>query len=606
VATDATIKTPDSVSLIRLMIPYLGKHRVLLAIGIAGTVFGALVSFSIGLAIKQVVDGVPADAKEGYEFLNNALLIALTIIVLWSLIGFVSSYSLAKMANRVISDLRHDVFSSLVGQRVSYLERHPSGELQTRMIADTGIVGGFSSQQIPRIVTASISVIAGTAGALFISVRLTLIVLAFMPLVFLPILVWGRKLRDFGAETQKRTADLGKATGEVFRGIKVVHVYNKEAREGSKFRELADALATTIVRASRLQMAMSTTVSTVATGAFLVLLWTAARSIYSGVMTVGELLAFAYFNSLIVQSAGTFFGLAAALKQSTGAAQRVMEYLSVEDHPWPRTTKSVAISGAIEFRNIHFKYPARPQIEVLRDVSFVVEAGTNLVIVGPSGAGKSALFELLLGLYSPDAGTILIDGIDCREFGRDQLRSAIGYVPQKESLRSGTVFDNIVYGTNAADEAKVVEAAKVACAHDFIMQLPQGYQTDLGEVAARLSGGQKQRISLARALIREPKILLLDEDKSALDADSERRVSDSVGKWAASRGATVISIAHRLPSMGRARVLVVDGGVIAGYGSHTEMLSGCDTYQTLASSHTGEGRTTTHEERMPSHVVAAN
>lgn len=607
-ATTTTTKTGENMSVVRLLMPYVGKHRVLLAVGTAGTVVGALVSFSIGLAIKYVVDGVPDDAREGYAFLNNVLLVALTAVVLSSAIGFITGYSLVKVATRIVRDLQYNVFSSLVGQRISYLERHASGELQTRMISDTGIVGGFSTQQVPKIVTASISVIAGTVGALFISVKLTLIVLAFLPFVFLPILLWGRKLREFGVLVHQKIAELGKATGETFRSIKVVHVYNKEAQESTRFRQLADAVATTVVRSTRLQMGMTTLVSLMATIALLFLLWTAARGIYSGVWTVGELMSFAYFNGLIVQSAGAFFGFVASLKQTTGAAQRIMEYLAVEEHPWPRSTKRVSIRGAIELRNVHFRYPARPQIDVLKGVSLVVEAGTNVVIVGPSGAGKSALFELLLGLYSPDAGTILIDGGDCRELGRDQLRSFIGYVPQKESLLSGTVFDNIAYGTSAADEAKVVEAAKVACAHEFILQLPQGYQTDLGEVAARLSGGERQRISLARALIREPRILLLDEDKSALDADSERRVSDSVRKWAASHGATVVSIAHRLSSIGRAdRIVVVEGGVIAGSGSHAELLRSCEAYRNMIAGNPGDSAPApaTHEERMPAVTIAA-
>jgi ATP-binding cassette, subfamily B, bacterial len=316
--------------------------------------------------------------------------------------------------------------------------------------------------------------------------------------------------------------------------------------------------------------------------------------------------AFGYFNGLIVSSASYFFGFVAALKQTTGSAERIMEYLSLEANPAPAIAGPVAIKGAIEFRDVHFRYPARPETDVLRGISFRIEAGTNTVIVGPSGAGKSTLFELLLGLYSPDAGTILVDGYDCRALGRDQLRSSVGYVPQKESLVSGTVFANILYGTSSAGEARVVEAAKVACIHDFILQLPQGYQTDLGEVAGRLSGGERQRISLARALIREPRILLLDEDKSALDADSARRVSDSVRKWAAARGVTVISIAHRLSSIGRAdRILVVHRGMVAGYGSHAELLRNCETYQSLVSSYSREGGAPALEERIPDLAISA-
>ena len=596
----------ESLSIIKLLKPYVGRHRALLAVGVVGTVIGALVSFSIGLAIKHFIDSVPPDTQEAYRVLNKALLVALTVVTLSVMIGFSTTYSLVKVAMRVIRDLRVDVFSSLIGQRVSYLEQHPSGELQTRIIADTDIVGGFSTQQVPKIVTASISVIAGTVGALFISRWLTLIVLAILPFVFLPALVWAGRLRNYGAQIQQRTAELGKETGEIFRNIKLVHVYNTEAQERSRFRELAGAVATTVVRAARLQTALSTSVGLMAMVALLFLLWTAARDIYSGILTLGQLLSFAYFNILIIQSVGAFFDFVTSLKQTTGAAQRIMGYLAAEDHPWPRSASPVCISGAIEFRDVHFNYPARPQIDVVKGISFVVEAGANTVIVGPSGAGKSALFELLLGLYSPNAGDILIDGRHSREFGHGQLCSFVGYVPQKETLRSGTVFDNIIYGARAADEAKVVKAAELACAHEFIVQLPQGYQTDLGEVAARLSGGERQRISLARALIREPKILLLDEDKSALDAESERRVSDSVRKWAASHGATVISIAHRLSSIGPTdRILVMDNGVLVGHGNHSGLLRNCETYRNLVFRDSGESASATHEERIPALVTPA-
>ena len=604
--TRSTPHDGQSMRVVRLMLPYLGKRPILLAFGIVGTIVNVVVSLLIGFAIQRVVDGVPAGAEEGHAYLNTVLLVALTVIVVSTLINFVTGYSLLKMFMGVVRDLRDKVFSSLIGQRISYLERHPSGELQTRMIADTNIVAGFATGQLPKIVTASISVIAGTIGALFISVDLTLIVLLAMPLVFLPILVWGNRLREYGAEIQRRTAELGAVTGEAFRSIKVVHVHNMEAQESSKFCRMSDGLASTGVRASRLQMIITMSVNLIATCALLVLLWTAARTIYAGALTIGALMAFAYFNGLILQSTSAFFTFTASLRQTSGSAERIMEYLSLEEHPWPRIAKPSSITGDIEFRDVHFKYPARSEVDVLKGISFKVEAGTNTVIVGPSGAGKSTLFELLLGLYSPDSGTILVDGRDCSALGRDQLRSSIGYVPQKESLLSGTVFSNIAYGSGATDEASVVAAAKWACVHDFILQLPRGYQTDLGEVAGRLSGGERQRISLARALIREPKILLLDEDKSALDADSARRVSESVRKWAAARGTTVISIAHRLSSIGRAdRILVVDGGVIAGYGSHADLLRGCETYRTLVSSHSREVGSAAYEERMPDLVISA-
>lgn len=569
---------------LKKLLPYIVSHRVSMVVVIVAMLISIAISISMGFGLSYVVDRFPADPVAGSVFLDELLVVVISVVFVFFSVKYISGYILQKVATKVAEKIRCDIFNNIVDQDLEYIERQNSGDMQTRIVADTNAVGRFLTMQVPVIFSAVLSLIGGIIGALYISTKLTLIVLVFAPLVFLPFIIFAKRLRYFGERVQSAISDVGRFSGEAFRNIKVMKAYNKEIDEKQKFSGYAVNTTDYILRSIRLSLVIRSVVSASATIAAAVLLWHFAKSIYANTMTIGQLMAFAYFARLIVGAAQQFVGIVTSTNVIVGKAQKVMEFLETERHSWPSPIGDFPVEGGIEFKDICFGYPNRPDTVVLKGINLVIKAGTHVAIVGPSGAGKSTMFDLLLRLYNPQQGTIYFDGTDSKDFGVEQLRAFMGFVPQRESLISGSVFDNISYGTKNADEASVALAGKKANADDFIQQLPQGYNTDLGEIGNRLSGGQKQRISLARALIRNPQILLLDEANSALDAESDRLLSEAIMHWAKTEHKTVITIAHRLSTARHADLIVVmDNGSIVGQGSHEELLKTSPVYHSLAS-----------------------
>lgn len=576
-------KSPNEMTLtIKKLFPFLSKYKKWVIVGTIAVLVGIAISFLIGLGIRFVIDGFPEDPSEVATFLSDVLVVTLVVILFSNLMQCVAGYSLEKVAVSVVEDIRCKIFKNLTGQDLGYIERQSSGDMQTRIVADTSAVGGFLSAQIPTIFASTLMLIAGIAGAFYISAKMTFVVLACVPLIFLPFIILSKKLRILGKRVQTSIADVGRFSGEIFRNIKVVHAYNKENDENLNFSKLASVAADSRLSTSWLRIILNRIVETLAMTGFAILLWSAAGDIYTGNLTIGELVAFAYFALLIVRSAGSFFGVISSLNVVVGTAKKVLEYLEMEPNSWPSSAESINGQGEIEFKNVGFNYPNRADNKVLFNFNLQIKAGSHIALVGSSGAGKSTILELLLGFYEISEGNIYVDGTDIKLLNSTALRSSMGYVPQKESLISGNVFENISYGLSGADEQTVKAAAKMAYADEFIQKLPKGYDTDLGEVGSQLSGGQKQRISLARALIRDPQILLLDEAKSGLDTASERIVTKAIEQWAKKRKATVITITHSLETVQNADLIVVmDQGYIVGQGSHEDLLINCDVYQNL-------------------------
>lgn len=580
--TEGSIK--DTLGNFRRLLPYLWRHSGILAVGLTGMMIGIAMNFSAGLLIRYAIDSFPDDPAEATTFLNNALIFSLLYVLVKGITDYITGYNFRLIAANITRNLRCDIFQSLVNRDLAYLDRQSSGDIQTRVVADTGEVGSFLANQMPAVLAGGVSMIVGVAGALFVSPKLALIVLAALPFIFVPLVVFGARLRVLGRSVQAAIAQTGTFAGEIFRNIKVVRAYNKEERESRQFAEYSDQVLENQLRTARLELGMSVIVNAIAMFGFAVLLWSAGKDILSATITVGTLVAFAYFALMIVQSGARFLHLGAEINVIVGKGVKLLEYLTSEEHAEPSNVGVLDGPGQIQFRGVNFSYPSRPSVRALRNASLIVPAGVHVALVGSSGAGKSTMLELLIGLYRSFDGEILVDGIDIRSLNADQLRSVIGYVPQKESLVTGTVKENIGYGTEDPTDEEVIAAATLAYADEFIQDLPDGYDTDLGEVGSQLSGGQKQRIALARALIRDPKILLLDEAKSALDAGSERLVAEAIRNWATRRKATVISVAHRLSAILNAELIgVIENGAIIDQGQHDELLKRCRLYQKLSS-----------------------
>ncbi|OBP13492.1 hypothetical protein A5320_18265 [Rheinheimera sp. SA_1] len=562
--------------------PYVSRYKQAIAMIMLTGMAATALSVSIGFAIKYFVNRFPDDPLAGAEFLNDLLLYFIGFILVMALFNAVCGYLFERVASQITEQIRNDAFNNIIRYDVSYIERNSSGEIQTRLVADTNAVSRFLTMQGPLLLNAGLSLIGGIIGAVIINAGLTLVVLLGTALIYLPYMLISKKLRQMGHQLQSTISEIGRYAGEALRNIKVIKAYNKENHEQATFSQRTARTTDISIRIKVLQLIMTTLVGSTAYIGSGFLFWHVAGQIYDGTTTLGALLAFAYFARLILTSAQQYMQVYASVHIVVGKATKLIEFLKKETHAWPSRVKDFAPQGAIEFSNVHFSYPLRPDVPVLKGINLRIPAESHVAIVGASGAGKSTLFDLLLRLYRLKEGRILLDGIDIKDLSETQLRSRIAYVPQKESLFSGTVYDNISYGMEQADLQLVKAAAKMAHADDFIEQLPQQYNTDLGEIAGRLSGGQRQRLALARALLRNPQILLLDEANSSLDNESDQYVTDAINHWARQYNRTVVTIAHRLSTTRHADfIIVMNQGMVIAQGSHEELMAGSDDYRRI-------------------------
>jgi len=574
------------VKTLSILLPFLSEHVFSIIVVILMMLIGAGIVIALGFGASQIVDSLPEEPALAAEYLDQALYITVAAIFVLAVLRFSQNYMLIKVASRVIEAIRCRVFNNISDQDLAYFDRQHSGDMQTRIVSDISVVGEFISSQIPINLSSFVRLCGGLIGAILVSAELTLAVLIAIPILFLPFFAVAQPLRNISKLVQTATSNVGVFAGESFRNVKIVQAYNKKAGEKKHFSKLCNFVVLHSLKRARLQYSMGAIINALAMIGASLLLWSSAKNIYVGEMSIGQLVSFGYFVFLIVTAASKFINSVSEMNSAVGSAEKIVDYLRLEKFAWPDQFDDFRGTGNIEFKSVYFSYPNRLYAEVLHGIDLVIESGTHVAIVGPSGAGKSTLLELLLRLYDLEKGKVSIGGIDVKEIDVEKLRSTIGFVPQKETLVSGTVLDNICYGVEKQEnnEELARTAAQKVGLDEFILQLPDGYRTDLGEVGNRLSGGQKQRISLARALLRNPQVLLLDEANSALDVESDRYVANSIKKWAKSENSTVVTIAHRLETARHADLIVVmDGGVIVGKGKHADLLNDCAVYRNLFS-----------------------
>ncbi|MNJ34843.1 putative multidrug export ATP-binding/permease protein [compost metagenome] len=406
-----------------------------------------------------------------------------------------------------------------------------------------------------------------------------------LPLVLAPILIFGRRVRALSRQSQDRVADVGSYVAETLGQIKTVQAYNHQAQDQQRFGSTVEA-AFSVARKRILQRAwLITLVIVLVLGAVGVMLWVGGMDVIAGRISAGELAAFVFYSLIVGSAFGTLSEVIGELQRAAGAAERIAELLAACSEitaPAERLEHTPArVSGRLELQNLHFAYPSRPETAAVDGLSLSVEPGETVALVGPSGAGKSTLFDLLLRFYDPQQGRILLDGQDLSRLEPQDLRRHFALVAQNPALFFGTVEENIRYGRPDATPEQVQAAARSAHAHEFILQLPQGYQTHLGDAGLGLSGGQRQRLAIARALLVDAPILLLDEATSALDAQSEHLIQQALP--ALMGGRTTLVIAHRLATIQHAdRIAVIDQGRLVAVGTHRQLIAESPLYARLA------------------------
>lgn len=579
--------SPDKRGKIPSLLPVIGFLRPyklrLLAASLA-LLFTAGATLSLGRGLQVLID-------EGFGSGDSAQLTAavslLVVIAAAMAVGtFVRFYLVSWLGERVSADLRQAVFDNIVHLHPGFFELNRSGEIMSRLTTDTTLLQTIIGSSFSMALRSSLTLVGALVLMFITNLKLSLIIALGVPLILLPILVFGRRVRRLSNESQDSIASVGSYAGEVIQHIRVVQSYTQEQFESTAFaREVERAFAIARHRIWQRSLLICGAIMLLFAG-MAGMLWEGGQDVISGRMSGGELGAFVFYAIMVGMGVATISEVWGELQRAAGAAERLVELLNtrslIPDSGNSDQEPAGALRPELRLDKVSFAYPTRLDQAALRDFSLTIEAGKSLALVGPSGAGKSTVFELLQRFYDPQEGRILLGGTDIRELGLQQLRGHIALVPQQPALFTGDVRYNIRYGRPDAPDEEVVAAAQAAHARDFIERLPEGYDSHLGEQGVRLSGGQRQRLALARAILNDPEILLLDEATSALDTESEHHVQQALQELMKNR--TTVIIAHRLSTILHADLIaVLDQGRLIATGTHAELMRDCALYQRLAS-----------------------
>ena len=574
---------PDNknLSILLELLTFIKPYKLKVAAALIALVLTASLTLSVGQGVRVLI--YQGFAQQSTQELGSAIGFILLITVLISIGTFFRFYLVSSVGERVSADIRLAVFNHVITLHPSYFETNGSGDIMSRITTDTTLLQSIIGSSFSMAMRSAL-MCAGAIIMLFATnIKLTLIVLASVPFILVPILFYGRKVRALSRQSQDSMADVGSYAGEAIEQIKTVQSYSRESQEKSFFAEEVERAYTIGRKRVKQRAILISGVIVIVFSAISGMLWVGGSDVINGAMSAGDLAAFVFYAIMVASSLATISEVMGELQRAAGATERLIEILQVESNivaPVEPQSAPDSLSADVAFEQVSFYYPSRPDQAALHQLSLSVQEGKVLALVGPSGAGKTTLFELLQRFYDPQIGKVSLGGVDVRDFSPSDLRQQMALVPQQPALFSHDVFHNIRYGNPEATDEQVIEAAKKAHAHDFIVNLPQGYNSFLGERGVRLSGGQRQRIAIARAILKDPNILLLDEATSALDSESEHHVQQALEELM--QGRTTIIIAHRLSTIKHAdKIAVLDQGTLVDVGNHSQLMASCELYQRL-------------------------
>lgn len=543
----------------------------------------SLATLAIPWRFKVIIDEA-FNGRANPDQIGHAFEYLLMIVLILGIGTALRFYFVSWIGERVVADIRLKVQQNLLRLSPGFYEVNSPKEISSRMTSDTAIIENVVGTTVSVALRNTLTGIGGIAMLFYLAPGLTLGLLVAIPLVVVPIVVFGRRIRAVSRTSQDRIADVGAYVTEVLSAMKIVQSFGQERREGERFSAVVESTFATAKRRIMLRAAMTSVVIVLIFGAMTLVMWRGALAVAAGEISGGTIFAFVLTGGLVAGAFGALTEVYGDLLRGAGAASRLAELLEARPDIAPPARPErlpEPARGSLSFRNVTFRYPARPETAALRDFTLEIEPGETVAIVGPSGAGKSTIFQLVERFYDPQGGTIRLDGVPLTSADPADIRSRIALVPQVGVLFSANARDNLRYGKWDASDEDIWQAARAANAEAFLRALPQGLDTHLGEGGTQLSGGQQQRVAIARALLRDAPILLLDEATSALDAESEQLVQQALEALMKDR--TTLVIAHRLATVRAAdRIVVLDDGRIVEQGTHDALTKAGGLYARLA------------------------
>jgi len=536
-----------------------------------GLIFLLLTSLA-SLYFAELIGELVKVATESQKKIDTTALSLVVLLIAQAVFSYFRILLFVNVAENALSKLRQDTFNHLIRLPINFFSKSKVGELNSRISADIILLQETFTTTFAELFRQIIIIIGGVICLSFISIKLTLFMLAVLPAIMILAVYFGKKIKGYSKKVQKEIAESNNIVEETLQGIRIVKSFTNEAFESLKYKNVTDQVAQTSILGGKYRGAFASFIILCVFGAIVAVIWFGTTQVYANYLDTGDLVKFSIYTLFIGASVGGLADIYSRIQKAIGASEDLLEIHKLNGENISESENKTKLEGILEFKEVCFNYEERTKNQVLNNISFTARKSENIAIVGPSGAGKSTITSLILHFHEVIEGKILIDGKNINDYNINYLRHNIGIVPQDTFLFGGTIQENIAYGKIGANLEEIIEASRKANAHSFIKEFEDGYNTVVGERGVQLSGGQRQRIAIARTILKDPSILILDEATSSLDSESENQVQIAINELMKNR--TTIVIAHRLSTIKNAdKILVLDNGRIVESGIHSELLN---------------------------------